>query len=136
MAQILKCLGDFIFANISVLLFKAPQVCPVALLPAASAGLHCTRCQIVMRHFYYDVGVLLFGLCAYENNRVNALTDRMWSVRSGWCTQVDAQLYTTEIFDDLQAGGGLAEMSRPAESSRAVFRIRIKNYLLTPDGSC
>lgn len=37
------------------------------------------------------------------------------------CTQGDAQHSTTEICDDLQAGGRLAEVSRPAESSRAAF---------------
>lgn len=41
-AQILNCSHDFIFANISVLLFKDPQVCLAALLPDAFAG-----CQII-----------------------------------------------------------------------------------------
>lgn len=49
MAQILRCLHDFIFANISVLLFKDPPVCVAALYPAAFADLHSTSFQIIMR---------------------------------------------------------------------------------------
>lgn len=45
MAQILKCSYDFIFANISVLLFKDPQVCLEALFPAGLAGMHCKSCH-------------------------------------------------------------------------------------------
>lgn len=56
---------DLIFANSSVLLFKDPQVCLAALLPAALAGLPRTSCQIITspEHLYCDVGALLFGLC-------------------------------------------------------------------------
>lgn len=37
----------------------------------------------VLNTFYCDVGALLFGLCTCEKSRVTALTDRMWSLRSG-----------------------------------------------------
>lgn len=67
---------------------------------------------------------------------MTVLTDRMWSVRSGRRTQDDALLLTTESCEDLQAegwvgwggegGGGLTEVSRPAESSKAAFFSRIQ----------
>lgn len=39
----------------------------------------------------------------------------------GQSDRVDARLSTTEIRADVQAGGGSAEVRRPAESSRAAF---------------
>lgn len=42
-AQILKCSYNFIFANISVLLFKEVRL--EALFPAGLAGMHCKSCH-------------------------------------------------------------------------------------------
>lgn len=86
MAQILQDLDEIIFANISILLFKAPQLCPAALLPAFADFL-CNKLsnhrKAQSRDPNHDAGALVFGLCSYEKNFVTALTDRMWSVRSG-----------------------------------------------------
>lgn len=61
-SQILKCLNDFIFANISVLLFKDPQVFLAALLPAAFMSNHneyALSTFIVMWEYYCLACVLV-----------------------------------------------------------------------------
>lgn len=88
-----------------------------------------------------DNRVFLFGLCICEKSRVNVLTDRMWSVRSCWCTRGDAQLSATEILwwsagSEEQEGGGewMDEVSWPAESRRALFFSSFELFLGTGSG--
>lgn len=111
-----------------VLLFKDPQLSPAALLPAASAGLHWTSCQIISPgHFYCDA----FGLCTCEKklcdcaDRQDVVSQiRLMHTHTGRCSAP----HHREVW--WCAGSrGLAEVSRPAESSRAAFISRIQLLL-------
>lgn len=141
MAQILWDLDEIISANISILLFKAPQPCPAALLPAF-ADFVCNKLSNHSKAHSgdpnYDTRALVLGLCSYEKNFVTALTDRMWSVRSGWCTWGDASLSATEICKDLLAGRGwlrLAGQQVAADLCSLTFLTFIVFFFLDAQGN-
>jgi len=116
--------SEFIFANISVLLFKDPQVCLAGSLPSAFAGLLCTSSQIIMSRTKTPLlwcGSVT-GLLVYLWEKLCDCADRqdvvsqIKSMHTGWCSAP----YHRDVLWCARRRG-LAEVSWPAESSRAVF---------------
>lgn len=122
MAQILKRSNDFIFANISLLLFKDSSM--EALFPSSFACLDCRSChKRRCRYFIAARFIFMQGwgclLCVVVGTSVTVL-----QTGCGQCDCGDAQeeMHRSPAQRPVQAGwkGELAQVSWPADSSAPV----------------